>query len=111
MIGWCVKKPRWSTPQLTRKSTTATSVAATANGGSAGRDQLARSVLIRGSRLGPPRGAGRHDDERGEGEEPRDVEVEPVREGELEADQQGRGEGGELEWSLPPRHEVAGDGA
>src|SRR5438128_12417644 len=108
-MGWCRKNPRCSTPQPTRKSTIATSVAATANGGSTGRDQLAGSVLIRGSRLGPPRGTGCQHDERGEGEEPGDVEVEPVREGELEADQDGRGQRGELERRLAAGDEVAGD--
>src|SRR6266571_7750558 len=96
-MGCCRKKPRWSTPHPTRKSTIATSVAATAIGGSTGRDQLAGSVLIGGRRFLTPSGARRQDDERGEGEEPWDVEVEPVRQRELEADQDGRGERGELE--------------
>src|SRR5688572_13324786 len=46
--------------------------------------------------------------QQGEGherEEPRDVEIEPVREHELEADQHGRGEGRELKRRAPPRHE------
>src|SRR6185436_16842070 len=46
-----------------------------------------------------------------EGEEPRDVEIEPVGQHELEADQDGRGEGGELQDRLPPRHERDEHGA
>ena len=49
------------------------------------------------------RAAGDQRDERDEGEEPRDVEVEPVRQHELEADEQRRGERGELERRLAPR--------
>ena len=51
-IGSLAKNPRCSRPQPTRKSATATSVAATANAKSAGRDELAVSVVIDGSRRG-----------------------------------------------------------
>src|SRR5215207_4969313 len=40
-----------------------------------------------------------------EGEEPRDVEIEPVRQHELEPDQDCGGEGGELQDRLPTGHE------
>src|SRR5512132_1950290 len=110
MIRSCVKTPRWSTPQPTRNSTPATSVAATAKPVSAGRDELALSVVMRRNSLHAPAAGGQHD-ERDEGEEPRYVEVEPVRQGQLEADQDGGGERGELERSLAPRHEVASDRA
>src|SRR3954469_14635917 len=55
--------------------------------------------------------ARRQHDEDDEREEPRDVEVEPVRQRELEADQDGTGESGELESRLAARDEVAGDRA
>src|SRR5688572_26052486 len=51
------------------------------------------------------------DDEDGEREEPRDVEVEPVGQCELEADQERSGERGQLQRGLAARDEVAGDGA
>src|SRR5438094_10615615 len=44
--------------------------------------------------------------ERREGEEPRQVQVGPMRQHELEAEQQRGGERGELERRLPARHEV-----
>src|SRR5215472_4637891 len=46
-----------------------------------------------------------------EGEEPGDVEVEPVRQHDLEPDQQRPGERGELERALPRGEERRGDGA
>src|SRR6478609_5075824 len=110
MIRSCVKNPRWSTPQPTRNSAHATSVAAKAKPVSAGRNELAVSVVMRRRSLYAPAAGNKHD-EGDEGEEPRDVEVEPVRQRELEADQDGRGQGGQLERRLAPRDEVAGDRA
>src|SRR5205085_2535730 len=78
---------------------------------SAGRDQLASLSITLGSRLGrdtlPLR---RQHDEREEREEPRQVEVEPVRQHELEADQERGGQRGELAGGLPARQEVRRDG-
>src|SRR5262245_9507518 len=108
MMRCSVKNPRWSTPHATRKSVHATSVAAKAKPVSAGRDQLALRDGMRRNSL-HARTAGGQDDEGDEREEPRDVEVEPVGQGQLEADQDGRGEGRELERRLAPRDEVAGD--
>src|SRR5262245_60092593 len=108
MIRSCVKKPRWSTLQPTRNRTHAANVAAKAKLVSAGRDELALSVVMRRNSLHAPAAGGQHD-EGDEREEPRDVEVEPVRQRELEADQHGGGERGELERRLAARDEVAGD--
>src|SRR6266545_5327065 len=109
MIRSCVKKPRWRTPQATRKSATATSVAAKANAGSAGGDELSGLTITLDLRLGAPPSAGGEDDEDDEGEEPRNVGVEPVRDRKLEADEQRRGQRSQLERRLPPREEVADD--
>src|SRR6186713_1446270 len=46
-----------------------------------------------------------------EGEEPRDIEIKPVRQHKLEADQDRGGERGELEDRLLPRHERGQDRA
>src|SRR5262245_66646672 len=105
MIRCSVKNPRWSTAHATRNSAHATSAAAKAKPASAGRDELALSVVMRGHSLHARTAGGQHD-EGHEGEEPRDVEVEPVGQRQLEADQDGCGESGELEWSLAPRDEV-----
>src|SRR5438067_1122808 len=79
---------------------------------SAGRDQLASLSTTLDSRLGretvPLR---RQHDEREEREEPRKVEVEPVGQDELEADQKRGGERRELEWRLAPGQEVDRDRA
>src|SRR5262249_37758107 len=110
MIRCSVKNPRWSTAHATRKSAHATSVAAKAKPASAGRDELALSVVMRRNSLHARTAGGQHD-EGHEREEPRDVEVEPVGQGQLEAEQDGRGQGGELERRLAPRDEVARDRA
>src|SRR5215211_7215477 len=111
MIRSCVKKPRWSTPQATRKSATATSVAAKAKAGSAGGDELAGLTITLDVRFGAPASAGSEGDDDGEGEEPRNVGVEPVRDRKLETDEQGRGQRSQLERRLPPGEEVADDRA
>src|SRR6187551_3056172 len=85
MISSSSYQPVCAMPQETRKSAAAAAAAS--------------SVNRRGA------GTGRQEREGDEGEEPRDVEVEPVRQHELEADQHGGGERGELEDRLPPRHE------
>ena len=66
---------------------------------------------VSGTVASPPRGSAASTAIRGEGEEPRDVEVEPVRQDELEADQQRAGQRGELERRLPPREEGGRDRA
>src|SRR5689334_19205282 len=109
-IGRSAKNPRCRIAQPKRKTTAATSVAAAAKPASAGRDELALGVVMSRRRLDAP-AAGRQHGERHEREEPRDVEVEPVRQGELEADQDRSGKGPELQRSLAPRHEVARDRA
>src|SRR6266511_452013 len=77
------------------------------------RNQRSRTVLM-GLRLfhchGPPGRNGQQGDG-GEGEEPRDVEVEPVREDELEAEEESGGQGRKLERRLAPRPEVDGERA
>src|SRR4029077_9917155 len=98
--------------QAEPNTASATNPAASASRRSAGRDQRSCVVLNRNRGLG---GYGlaldRQNDQRDEGEEPGQVEVEPVRQHELEADQQGGGQRGELPRRLPPRHEVDGDRA
>src|SRR5262245_29824569 len=77
---------------------------------SAGSDQRSCVVLTRNGDLDRCRLAfGRQDDERDEGEEPGQVQVEPVRQHELEADQQERRERGQLADALSSRYEVDGD--
>src|SRR5688500_9674375 len=78
-----------SAAQASRKSPAATAAAT--------------SVNLRGGVTSVEQGEG------DEGEEPRDVEVEPVREHELEADQDRTGERGDLKRRLRPREEVDGD--
>src|SRR5688572_14476036 len=75
----------WSRPQETRNTAAASAAATSVNRRDAG--------------------TGREDGEGDEGEEPGDVEVEPVRQHELERDQDGGGERGELQDRLSPRHE------
>src|SRR5205807_6141458 len=74
---------------------------------SAGRDQLASLSITLRRRLGREAVPllSQHD-ERDEREEPREIEVEPVRQNELEADEQRRGQRGELERRLAARQEV-----
>src|SRR5918995_2732287 len=74
-----------SAAQASRKSPAATAAAS--------------SVNLRGGVTSVEQGEG------DEGEEPRDVEIEPVRQHELEADQDCGGEGGELQDRLPAGHE------
>src|SRR5439155_27060297 len=102
-----VKNPRWSTPQPTRNSTVAASAATTAIQASAGRDQLACRAITRSRLLRPPPSARRQDDEGDEREEPGDVEVEPVRQGQLEPHEHGGGQSCELQGRFPLRDEVA----
>src|SRR5687767_9690423 len=78
-------QPVWSTPHETRNSAAASAAATSVNRRDAG--------------------TGREHGEGDKGEEPRDVEVEPVRQHELEADQDGGGERGQLQDRLPARHE------
>src|SRR5262245_42434524 len=100
----CVKNPRWRMAQPTRN----TRVAANAKLVSAGRDELALSVVMRGHSLYAPTAGSQHD-ENDEREEPRDVEVEPVGQRQLKADQHRGGQGGELERRLAAGDEVARD--
>src|SRR5687768_12954442 len=75
----------WRRPQETRNRTAASAAATSVNRRDAG--------------------TGREHGEGDEGEEPGDVEVEPVRQHELEADQDRGGERGELQDRLAARHE------
>jgi len=71
------------------KTASAPSAAASATRRSAGSDQRSCVVLTRdGNLFGNGRVLGGQDDERDEGKEPREVEVEPVCQHQLEADQQ-----------------------
>src|SRR3990170_1988306 len=81
----------WSRPQETRNKAAASAAATSVNRRDAG--------------------TGREDGEADEGEEPGDIEVEPVRQHELERDQDGGGKRGELQDRLPPRHERDQHGA
>src|SRR5215213_11196088 len=88
-------------------ATAAMTAALAATVRSAGRDQLSglaiSPLLLLVSRAaGHRRGQQR---QRREREEPRDVEVEPVRQDELGADEERTGEGGELQRRLPPGHD------
>src|SRR5918995_6155743 len=74
----------WSSPQETTKSATASAAATSVNRRDAG--------------------TGREHGEGDEGEEPGDVEIEPMRQHELERDQDGGRECGELQDRLPARH-------
>src|ERR687898_79092 len=80
-----------SAAQASRKSPAATAAAS--------------SVNLRGGVTSVEQGEG------DEGEEPRDVEIEPVRQHELEADQGRRRQRRQLQDRLPPRHEGGCEGA
>src|SRR6187551_3138906 len=77
--------PVWSRPQEPRNSATASAAATSVNR----RDAGTRNQHCEGDK----------------GEEPGDVEVEPVRQHDLEADQDGGCERGELQDRLPARQE------
>src|SRR5215211_2504849 len=111
MIGFRCQNPTCRRPQEMLRRTSPSAIAGPAPPASAGRDELSDLALM----LGPARSGldlhdapdGRREDGEGdEGEEPGDVEIEPVREDELEADEDRRGEGAELDHVLPPWHEV-----
>src|SRR3954451_14225686 len=109
MIRSCWYQPQWSRVIETRKSPAAPT---RSRRGSVDADQLLATTLKRRADGGGQRLGGRREHgEGGEREEPRQVEVEPVRQHELEAEQQRCGERGELERRLAPRDEVDGDGA
>src|SRR5687768_16868204 len=78
-------QPVWRSPQEARNRAAASAAATSMNRRDAG--------------------TGEEDGEDDEGEEPGDVEVEPVGQHELEADQDGGRERGQLEDRLPARHE------
>src|ERR671931_533462 len=110
MIGLRCQKPTWSSPQETVRRTSPRATASAARPASAGGNELSDLAFTLGARLGglgldgaPP---GRGEDREGdEGEEPRDVEVEPVRQHELEADHERSRQRCELERVLPPGDE------
>src|SRR5918999_5585067 len=105
MIGLRSQKPTWSSAHATVRRTSPTATAWAVRPASAGGDELSSLAFTLGACLGG-RGLDGRDEGRGkhcegdEGEEPRDVEVEPVRQHELEADEQGARERGELERCL-----------
>src|SRR5215211_201120 len=99
MIGLRPQKPTWSSPHETVSSTSPRARAAAAPGPpvSAGRDELSDLALMLGAGVRAllghrPRESRRQDREGHKREEPWDVEIEPVREDELEADQERGGE-------------------
>src|SRR3954452_17133939 len=107
MIRSCWYQPQWSSVIETRKSPAAPT---RSRRGSVDADQLLATTLKRRADGGGQRLGGRR--EHGEGrerEEPRQVEVEPVRQHELEAEQQRGGQGGELQRRLATWDEVDGD--
>src|SRR4051812_38191706 len=109
MIRSCWYQPQWSSVIETRKSPAAPT---RSRRGSVDADQLLATTLKRRADGGGQRLGGRREHgEGGEREEPRQVEVEPVRQHDLEAEQQRGGERGELERRLAPRDEVDGDRA
>src|SRR5215218_4729892 len=85
MISPSSYQPVCSSPHESRKSAAAAAAASSVN---------RRGAVTVGE-----------EDEGGEGEEPGDVEVEPVRQHELEADQDRAGQGRQLQDRLPPRQE------
>src|SRR5713101_1897124 len=97
--------PWWSTNHEAMKRTIA-NAAGRATPRLAGSDQLRDWTLIALS-LDDRLGCGRRRERRvrDEREEPGDVEVEPVRQHELEAEQQDARQRGELKRRLAPRHE------
>src|SRR5215207_3379298 len=116
MIGFRCQIPTCRRPQEMLRRRSPSAIAGPAPPASAGRDELSDLALM----LGPARSGldlhdapdGRREDGEGdEGEEPGDVEIEPVREDELEADEDRRGESAELDHVLPPWHEVDTHGA
>src|SRR3954470_9201288 len=107
MIRSCWYQPQWSSVIETRKSPAAPT---RSRRGSVDADQLLATTLKRRADVGGQRlGDRREHGEGGEREEPRQVEVEPVRQHDLEAEQQRGGERGELERRLAARDEVDGD--
>src|SRR5919201_2087235 len=114
MIGLRCQKPTWSSPQETVRRTSPRATASAARPASAGGNELSDLALTLGTRAGglgldgAPHNRRKHR-EGDEGEEPRDVEVEPVRQHELEADHERSRERRELERVLRPRDEEDGD--
>src|SRR5205814_10248163 len=105
----CWYQPQWSRVIETRKSPAAPT---RSRPGSVDADQLLARTLNWRSDGGTKRLGGRREHREGcEREEPRQVEVEPVRQHQLEAEQQGGGERGQLERRLAARDEVDGDRA
>src|SRR5438094_5287219 len=111
MIWPRLNQPWCSKVHEAKKRTIANAAAAAAAPGLAGGNQLRERTFIALSlddRF--PRRRGRQGRVRNEWEEPRDVEVEPVRQHELEAEQQHAGQRRELERRLAPRNERERDG-
>src|SRR3954451_14145641 len=111
MIWSRSQKPTWSSPQETvRRTMPRASASARRPGSARGHEGSLRVLKVFGRICGLCRRGrmerGGQQGEGGEGEEPRDVEIEPVRQHELEADQQRGRERGELQLVLHSRHEV-----
>src|SRR3954466_3396776 len=111
MIWSRSQKPTWSSPQETVRRTMPRASASARRPGSARGNECSLLVLKLFGRIcglcrrGRMKRGGQQG-EGGEGEEPRDVEVEPVRQHQLESDQQGGRERGQLELVLHLRNEV-----
>src|SRR4029450_7488771 len=115
MIGFRSQKPTCRRPQEIVRRTSPSAMAEPARPASAGWDELSDLALMlgpRGSRLRleRPLQRRREDGEGHEREEPGDVEIEPVGQDELEADENRGRERAQLDHVLPSRDEVDRDG-
>src|SRR3954453_9332094 len=106
-----VQKPECKSAHEIVRRTTPNASAAASRLGSARGNECSRPVLKLGRRPRFLSGGGRQHRRReegdgNEGEEPRDVEVEPVGENELEADEERGRERGDLQLVLHPGYEI-----
>src|SRR5262245_24355302 len=115
MICVRLQKPVCRSAQEIVKSTIPSAIACATRAGSARGNECSWLVLKLGGRLGRLDRTRRHErgceeSEGDEWEEPRDVEVEPVREHDLKADQKRGGQCRKLDLMLDTRHEEESDG-